>query len=53
MNAKVVVVVVPSRLFPLEHSRLVQTFGQMVVQEEQDGMKLVEVVDPVQVELFI
>ena len=53
MNARVAAGVVRSRSYLREPSQLVQVSGLMEVQEEHVGMKLVEVVVQVQVELFI
>ena len=50
---RVAVGVVRSRSYLREPSQLVQVSGLMEVQEEHVGMKLVEVVVQVQVELFI
>ena len=45
MNAKVVVVVVPSKLWPVVLYKLVLIFGWPVVVAEQEAMKPAEAVD--------
>ena len=53
MSAKVVAEAVRLKSYPRVLLRLVQVFGQMAVLVEPDGMKHVEVVDPVLEERFI
>ena len=53
MNAKVVVVVVPSKLWRVVLCKLVLIFGRPVVVVEPEVMKPAEAVDPVRVVQFI